>query len=97
MATSKDYLAYVLDLLRDVSGISYKYMMGEYILYKDKIIFGGIYDNRFLIKKTKSLKEYDFKEAIPYPTGKEMYLIDIENPDEIKEIVMKAYKDLKKK
>lgn len=65
MATSKDYLAYVLDLLRDVSDISYKYMMGEYVLYKDNVIFGGIYDNRFLVKKTKSIEEYNFKEAIP--------------------------------
>ena len=96
MATSKDYLAYVLDLLRDVSGISYKYMMGEYVLYKDSVIFGGIYDNRFLVKKTKSIEEYGFKEAIPYPKGSSMYLIDIENPDEIREIVNKIYKDLKK-
>lgn len=96
MATSKEYLAYVLDLLRDVSGISYKYMMGEYVLYKDNIIFGGIYDNRFLMKKTKSIEEHNFKEAIPYPKGSSMYLIDIENPDEIREIVNKIYKDLKK-
>lgn len=96
MATSKEYLAYVLDLLRDVSGISYKYMMGEYVLYKDSVIFGGIYDNRFLVKKTKSIEGYNFKEAIPYPKGSSMYLIDIENLDEIKEIVNKIYKDLKK-
>ena len=95
MATSKDYLAYVLDLLRDISGVSYKYMMSEYILYKNNVIFGGIYDNRFLVKKTKSIEEYNFKEAIPYPKGSSMYLIDIENPDEIKEIVQLIVKDIK--
>lgn len=47
MALNKDYFVYVLELLREVSGISYKKMMGEYILCKDGIIFGGIYDNRF--------------------------------------------------
>ena len=87
MATNNEYLTYVLDLLRETSGVTYKKMMGEYILYKDNIIFGGIYDNRFLIKKVDGLEEYRFKEAIPYPTGKPMLLVDIEDPDEIKEIV----------
>lgn len=52
MASSKEYLTYVLELLREVGGISYKKMMGEYILYKDGKIFGGVYDERFLIKKS---------------------------------------------
>ena len=91
MASSKDYLTYVLDLLREVSGISFKKMMGEYILYKDDKIFGGIYDNRFLVKKVKSLEEYEFKEQIPYPGSKPMFLVDIENPSEIKEIVQLIY------
>ena len=43
--------------------------MGEYILYKDYIIFGGIYDNRFLIKKTNSLIDGDLKEVVPYPNA----------------------------
>ena len=55
MPSSKEYLDYVLDLLREVPNISYKKMMGEYILYKDSVIFGGIYDNRFLVKKVKAL------------------------------------------
>ena len=95
MASSKEYLDYVLDLLREVNGISFKAMMSEYILYKDNIIFGGIYDNRFLVKKSKSSLEYGFKEAIPYPTGKPMLLVDIENPDEIKEMVTNLVNDLK--
>ena len=87
MASTKDYLDYVLDLLREVDNISYRKMMGEYILYKDDIIFGGIYDNRFLVKKVKSLEEYGFREEIPYPTGKPMYLVDIEDASRIREIV----------
>ena len=66
MASTLDYLEYVLDLLSDIENITYKKMMGEYILYCDGIIFGGIYDNRFLIKKTKTLENMGFKEEIPY-------------------------------
>ena len=65
------------------------------MLYKFDIIFGGVYDNRFLIKKTKSLENLGLKEQIPYPGGKPMLLVDSENPDEIKKLVDKAFKDLK--
>lgn len=95
MASSKDYLIYVLELLREVQGISYKRMMGEYIIYKNNIIVGGIYDNRFLVKKTKSSESLTLREEIPYPTSKGMFLIDSEDPDEIKEIIDNIYFDLK--
>ena len=90
MASNQDYLTYVLELLREVQGISYKKMMGEYILYKDGIIFGGIYDDRFLIKKTNGLEKYKLKEQIPYPSAKPMLLVDSEDPDYIQELVMLA-------
>ena len=95
MASSNDYLTYVLELLRETKGTTYKKMMGEYIFYKDGIIFGGLYDNRFLIKKTKSLENSGLKEQIPYPSAKPMLLVDSEDPDEIKELVEIVYKDLK--
>ena len=96
MASNKDYLIYVLDLLRETSGITYKKMMGEYILYKDNIIFGGIYDNRFLVKKTQYSISLNLKEVIPYPTSKGMFLLDSEDPEEISEIVSNIIEDLKK-
>ena len=96
MASSKDYLIFILELLREVKGITYKKMMGEYILYKDDIIFGGIYDDRFLVKKTKSLINSGFKEQIPYPGAKPMLLVDSEDSDEIKELVLTIVKDLEK-
>ena len=95
MASSKDYLEYVLELLREVNDITYKKMMGEYMLYKNGILFGGIYDNRFLIKKTKSLENSGLKEQIPYPSAKSMLLIDSEDPDELKRLVLLAINDLK--
>ena len=96
MPSSKEYLNFVLDLLREVNDISYKKMMGEYILYKNNIIFGGVYDNSFLIKKTKSLNNSGLKEQIPYPGAKAMLLVDSENSGEIKELVMVIYHDLAK-
>lgn len=96
MATNNEYLLYVLELLREVKGITYKKMMGEYILYKDGIIFGGIYDNRFLIKKSKSLLSYNLKEAIPYPSAKPMYIVDSEDPEEINDLIRVVISDLKK-
>ena len=94
MASSKDYLLFILELLREVRGISYKKMMGEYILYKNNVIFGGIYDNAFLIKKTKSLVDKGLLEKIPYPNAKAMLIVDSEDPDEVKELVEIAYQDL---
>ena len=95
MASSLYYLNYVLDLLREVSNITYKKMMGEYMLYKDGVLFGGVYDDRFLIKKTKSLIDSELKEEIPYPGAKPMLLVDSEDSDEIAELVISIYKDLK--
>lgn len=95
MASSKDYLLYALELLREIDGITYKKMMGEFMLYKDDILFGGIYDNRFLVKKTKSLERCGLKEQIPYPSAKAMLLVDSEDLDEIKDLVLLVLSDLK--
>lgn len=96
MASSKDYLTYVLELLREVNNITVKKMMGEYIIYLNNVIIGGVYDNRFLLKNVKSLSNYKFKEIIPYTNAKTMLLVDIEDPEEIKEIVELVYNDLVK-
>ena len=96
MATTKEYLLYVLDLLREVSGITYKKMMGEYILYKNGIIFGGVYDDRFLVKKTTSLENKGFIEQIPYPGAKPMLLVEYEDANEIKELVNQITSELSK-
>ena len=95
MATTKEYRDFILEQLNQVDNITYKAMMGEYILYKDDIIFGGVYDNRFLVKKTKSLIEYELKDAIPFPGAHPMLLIDSENSDEIRDIVNLVIKDIK--
>ena len=95
MASSIDYLEYVLDLCRDTKVITYKKMMGEFLLYKNNILFGGVYDDRFLIKKTKSVETLGLKEVIPYPSAKPMLLVDTEDSEEIATLINLVIKDLK--
>ncbi len=97
MATTKDYKDYVLGQLNLLDNIKCRPMMGEYLLYLDDVLFGGIYDNRLLLKKTDSNKEYHMEEAIPYKGAKAMYLVnDIDNIELLLEIVLNTYNDLKK-
>lgn len=78
MASSKEYLKFVLDQLSSLDDISYKAMMGEFIIYYQGKIIGGIYDDRFLVKPTKSAKQLmpDASYEIPYEGAKEMLLVD---------------------
>ena len=94
MANSTDYINYVFGLLKDIQGITSRKMMGEYLLYKDKVLFGGIYDNRFLVKKTKSLCGFNLQEEIPYDGAKPMYLVNIEAFNEIEKMITLVVNDL---
>ena len=97
MASTKEYRDYVLEQLNLLGDISYKPMMGEYLLYYQDILFGGIYDDRLLIKKVESNKKYELSEEIPYDGAKSMYQIEnIEDQNEIRKIILDTYKDLKK-
>ena len=97
MASSNEYLIYVLDLLREVDGITYKKMMGEFLLYKDGVLFGGVYDDRFLVKKTSSLKDFGLREELPYEGAKPMYVIESDDADEIRDMVLSVCDDLMNK
>lgn len=96
MASSKEYLVYVLDLLSGLDGITYRGMMGEYVIYYQGKVFGGVYDDRFLIKPTKSVLEMipDATFEIPYDGGKEMVLVDSEDREFITQLVDAMYDDL---
>ena len=97
MASTKDYKDYVLGQLSILNDITVRTMMGEYILYYRGVVFGGIYDDRFLVKRVESNKKYNMEEAIPYEKGRPMYLVDdIDNMDTLKEIVLDTYEGLKK-
>ena len=96
MATSKEYKEFILDQLSLLDDIVCKPMMGEYLLYYKNTLFGGIYDERLLIKKTNSNKKYKLFEEIPYDGAKLMYLIDnLDDKEEIRSIIIDTYADLK--
>ena len=90
MASSREYLDFILEQLSGVNGITSKQMMGEYILYINGRIFGGIYDDRFLVKPTKSAKAMmpDADLELPYEGAKEMLLVDnVDNREFLTELV----------
>lgn len=98
MSTSKEYRDLILDKLDLLENISYKSMMGEYLIYYNKILFGGIYDNRFLIKIVETNKDYNMKEVVPYKNAKPMYFADnIEDKEILKEIVINTCKSIQNK
>lgn len=78
MSSDKEYLEFILEQLSELDGISYRAMMGEYILYYKGKIAGGIYDDRLLVKPVPSAVEYmpNAKYELPYKGGKEMLLVD---------------------
>lgn len=82
MASDKEYLEFILEQLSGAQDVSYRSMMGEFIIYCRGRVVGGIYDNRFLIKPTKSALEMmpDAERELPYEGAKEMLLVD--NPED---------------
>ncbi len=97
MASSKTYLEFVLEQLSMLSGINYRPMMGEYLIYFREKIIGGIYDDRFLIKPTASAIEYigNVVYELPYEGAKKMILVEnLEDKEFLKTLVLKVYDDL---
>ena len=97
MATTKDYRDFILEQLNLLDNITCKSMMGEYLLYYNGLLFGGIYDDRLLVKIVDSNKKYNMQESIPYESAKPMYLVnDVDNQEVLRNIVLDTCKDLKK-
>ncbi|MBQ7549617.1 MAG: TfoX/Sxy family protein [Clostridia bacterium] len=97
MASSKEYLNFILDQLSGAEDISYRAMMGEYIIYYRGKIIGGIYDDRFLVKPVRSAAAMmpDADMELPYEGAKEMLLVDdVENRDFLKELLEAMYDEL---
>ena len=98
MATTKEYRDFVIEQLNTLDNITYRPMMGEYLLYYNNILIGGIYDDRLLIKIVDSNKKYHMLEAMPYDKAKPMYLVDnIEDANKLRRIIQDTYKDLNAK
>ena len=97
MASSKEYLEYILDQLSDLDDISYRAMMGEYIIYYRSKIVGGIYDDRFLVKPVKAAITMmpEAEMEVPYEGAKEMLLVDdVENRRFLRELLEAMYNEL---
>ena len=96
MATTKEYKDFILEQLNSLDDITCKPMMGEYLLYYKNVLFGGIYDDRLLVKITDTNKKYNMEESTPYDGAKNMYLVeDVDNIDKLKDIVIDTYNGLK--
>lgn len=97
MASSKEYLNFVLEQLSDLEEITYRAMMGEYIIYYRGKIVGGIYDDRLLVKPIGSAIDYmkNPKYELPYEGAKEMLLVeDVDNKEYLEGLFNAMYEEL---
>lgn len=97
MTSSKEYLDFILERLSELDDVTYRAMMGEYIIYYRGKIVGGIYDDRFLVKPTKSavtmMPNADME--LPYEGAKEMLLVDdMDNKEFLRELLEAMYEEL---
>ena len=97
MASTKEYRDFILEQLSEVPDITCRPMMGEYLLYTSDILFGGIYDDRLLVKIVPENEKYKMPEATPYDGAKPMYLVeDVDDREKLAEIIESTVKGLKK-
>ena len=97
MASSKEYLDFILEQLSELDEITYRAMMGEYIIYYRGKVIGGIYDDRFLVKNIKAAADLMPEAALelPYDGAKEMHLVDdIENKEFLRDLLEAMYNEL---
>ena len=97
MASSREYLDFILEQLSDLDDISYRAMMGEYIIYYRGKVVGGIYDDRFLVKPVKSAAALmpDSDLELPYEGAKEMLQVDdVENRAFLRKLLEAMYDEL---
>ena len=96
MSSSNQFKDFILEQLRELDNITCKAMMGEFLLYQNGILFGGIYDDRFLIKKTHSNKGFSLAEEIPYEGAKTMYMVEnLDDIDYLNNLIKTTCEDLK--
>ncbi|MBQ6266324.1 MAG: TfoX/Sxy family protein [Clostridia bacterium] len=95
MPASKDYLEYILDQLSDLPGVESRAMMGEYILYYQGKVIGGLYDNRFLVKPVPPALALlpDAPRELPYPGAKPMVLVEDTDDRALLQTLVRAVAD----
>ena len=96
MASTKEYRDYILEQLSLMPGVTCRPMMGEFLLYADGVLFGGIYDDRLLVKITPGNGKFGMSEALPYEGAKRMYLVDeVDDKEKLTEIIKATAERLK--
>lgn len=99
MASSKEYLDFIMEQLSELEEVSYRKMMGEYIIYNHNKIIGGIYDDRFLVKPAKIAFEMmpNAIMELPYEGAKKMLLVDnVEDKEFLRQLLENIYNELYK-
>ncbi|MBO4812673.1 TfoX/Sxy family protein [Candidatus Saccharibacteria bacterium] len=97
MASTKEYRDYVLEQLSEVPDVTCRPMMGEFLLYSGGVLFGGVYDDRLLLKIVPENRGFDMSEAIPYDGARPMYLVeDVDDREKVAEIVKATVEGLVK-
>ncbi|MBR0230088.1 MAG: TfoX/Sxy family protein [Erysipelotrichaceae bacterium] len=97
MASSREYLEYIMEQLSSIEDVSYRPMMGEFIIYCQGKIIGGVYDDRFLVKPTKAAAKLmpEAEEVVPYPGAKPLLLVDeVDNRMFLSELIAQMIDEL---
>ncbi len=97
MASTKEYCDFVLEQLSESPNITYRSMMGEFMLYSNGLVFGGIYDDRLLVKRVPENAKYGMSEIVPYKNARPFYFVeDVDDKEKLIEIVKDTVKGLSK-
>ena len=96
MTSTKEYRDFILEQLSEVPNVSCRPMMGEFLLYSNGVLFGGIYDDRLLVKRVPENAKYNMDEVVPYKNAKPFYFVeDVDDKEQLAEIIINTVKGLK--
>ena len=96
MTSAKEYRDFILEQLSEVPNVSCRPMMGEFLLCSDGVLFGGIYDDRLLVKRVPENAKYNMDEVVPYKNAKPFYFVeDVDDKEKLAEIIINTVKGLK--
>ena len=98
MPSTKEYRDYILEQLSEAPDVTCRSMMGEFLLYSDDVLFGGIYDDRLFVKIVSENAQFGMREDIPYDGAKPMYLVEeIDDKEKLAEIIAATLKGITRK
>ena len=96
MASSKEYRDFILEQLSNLKP-TYKSMMGEFLIYVNGVYFGGVFDDRFLVKITNTNAKYNLLQALPYENAKPMCMVEnVDDREYLEDLVLNTINGLKK-